>query len=603
MSPVHTNPLSAWEQLCEQGGIELKGRDEGLDQKIQTLLDPTAKSFSDALSSTTMEKFVEAFFKSLFPYVEMFRGILDFFENSDATKGSEQWILKVGEIDLDLDHFRQWLLGWEKLGKGAIFAPSIDSKAQWKIFEILQSKIYRGMWNQSKDLSKFEDDVQRWISEIESGLYRPLPKSLTPNQIPKQLSKVASILYVKLQILLNLGLTRERLMEMVRQNRNVDSEQDVFAFWSIAQTETDYWIREMAYLLSSAALLPERDLDRLGSDLDIITNQFPIRPFEVDVSISDLESILSLPIWQQRHELYAVWIATEMIRALRGHKVEIHHDKGNIQFGFKETLVATVHSSPGPFKLISERRVGLENPQGEGRIGGVQPDHQLWTSNWKGETCMMAVEVKHYKNSAKRKFVDIFEDYARALPKAEVYLVSHGPEGKAVNELSGGIRGRCYTIGKLTTLNTDAREQFQTAVRDCVGEPIEISPSTPPTDRKLIEVILFDVSGSMVSLLSSTAMTNYLRYLISTRKPTKFVAADTRILGSFDATEEGYQGLLSIAGGMTNLGTPIAELLKIHDSVLVITDDEGMATVEKFELLGDLQNNLPKGVKVCICKK
>src|SRR4051812_10453102 len=31
---VHRDPLSAWNYLCDKGGLELEGRDEGLDQRI-----------------------------------------------------------------------------------------------------------------------------------------------------------------------------------------------------------------------------------------------------------------------------------------------------------------------------------------------------------------------------------------------------------------------------------------------------------------------------------------------------------------------------------------------------------------------------------------
>ena len=162
---------------------------------------------------------------------------------------------------------------------------------------------------------------------------------------------------------------------------------------------------------------------------------------KADVSMADLESVLSLPIWKKRYELYSVWIATEIIRALEGHDVKIHHDNGRMDFGFHETEVATVRSSPGPFRLVSERRVPLAKPKGKGRTAGVQPDHGLWKVEGSEDVCHLAVEVKHYKKEARGKFVDVFEDYARAIPDGEVYLVNHGPTGRAIQRrVEGSLR-------------------------------------------------------------------------------------------------------------------------------------------------------------------
>jgi hypothetical protein len=54
----------------------------------------------------------------------------------------------------------------------------------------------------------------------------------------------------------------------------------------------------------------------------------------------------------------------------------------------------------------------------------VQPDFGLWTSDGENLECRMVIEVKHYLRSAKRRFLDVLEDYARAFPQAKVFLVN-----------------------------------------------------------------------------------------------------------------------------------------------------------------------------------
>ncbi len=605
-APVHRDPPSAWRHLCTLGGLELHGRDEGLDERIRDRLDPRAPSIVEALAGAQMATFVRAFFESLHPYVAMFRDIMDFFEHADATLGESQWTLQVDDIDLSLEHFRKWLTAWDGLARTAMPVPAIDANAGWQLSQVL--RMHKLVDDEVKGLFEGEplnvsEDVRRWVSDFKSGTYAPLPKSLSPSQCPSVLGTSASIAFVVLQRLLDLRLTRAALKDLYDNQRQPLNPSDGFDFWTIAQHETDFWLRSFVVALSAASRLPESDLTSLGEKLDTITDRFPVRLVQVEVSVDDLESVLSLPVWQKRFDLYSVWIATEIIRALKDHDVQIHHDHGRIAFAFKETIVATIHSSPGPFRLISERRIPLANPRGEGRKGGVQPDHGLWTTKDGKEVCELVIEVKHYKNSSKAKFIDVFEDYARALPVGVVCLVNHGPTGNAAYGVSKTIRDRCMTIGHLTSSNDESRKELATAVRKCVGEPI---PRWPAAAQPLntAKVFLFDVSGSMNTTMRSEAMHSFVRHLAGKELPAKLVAADQKIVGAWDTGETGFDELLRLNGGNTDLSQPVAELLNSYESVLVITDGEGAATIQGVDVTPHTaQAVAPPGIEIRLCRK
>lgn len=603
--PIHDDAVSAWAYLCESGGIELDGRDEGLDRRIRDHLNPGADSLEDALATVSLEAFTEAFFHSLHPYVEMFRNILDFFENGNATKGESQWTLCVGDVDLDLEHFRQWLVTWDAVAKSDISVPAIDKKAVWQLWERLQERqpiqdaIRRPFGKESLIVA---DDVRAWVAAYNSDNYLPLPASLLPPQCPSALEDCAAIARAALQLLRNLELTPSALKELYDNQIHQDPS-DGLDFRNISQNETDHWLKTFVVAMSVATSLPDTELRKLGEKLDSITNRFPRRPLEVDVAINDLKSVLSLPIWQQRYDLFSVWIATEIIRSLNEHAVEIHHDNGRIAFSFKETLVATIHSSPGPFRLLSERRIPLANPRGKDRMAGVQPDHGLWTVENGEEVCKMAIEVKHYKRSAKSKFVDVFEDYARAVSDGDIYLVNHGPINESVYDLSRNIRDRCFAIGHLTASNCEAREELATAVRKCVGEPVK-SWSVASETATSGKAFLFDVSGSMSSTIRSEAMNSFIRNLAKSELPAMLIAADTEIVGEWEPSECGFAQLLRVVGGSTNLLGPVSQLLQTYDTVLVITDTSGLSslaggnfTMQKFD------TRSPAGTTVRVCKK
>lgn len=605
MDQILETPTLAWKFICDNGGLELDGRDDGLDEKVRQILNPLAHSLEEALESATMEAFLNAFFASLFPYIQMFQDILDFFEKGNATKGKEHWTLKVGELNLNLDHFREFLEGWGKSVRVIFEVPGIDVETGWKVEDTIRQEVDSkgNIWYMKP--SDFPAEFGELIADINNDIYPHLPRELMPNQIDKRLSVISSIITAKLGVLGAAGIRNREGLMMVYQThqREQTDRSDAFEFSNVLQAEHDFWLRSAIKRLSLATQLTNDRLDFLANEIDILTRPFAPKPFHFKVSVKDVESILSLPIWKQRYELYAIWIAAEIIRALEKHDIEIHHDGGAIRFDFKETILATIESSPGPFRLICEKKIPLDNPSGKSRTANVQPDHQLWTSSFGQETCKMAIEVKHYKKSAKGKFVEVFNDYARAINHGNVYLVNHGPIGSSV--LAGvdtSLKQRCYSIGFLEPTNHSARGEFAAAVRKCVGEPIR--PGTLPINTGLnIGAFLFDVSGSMKSFLESELVRESVSRIASVEKPVELVAADTEIVGRFEVSPSGFESVLSIKGGHTDLQSSMNELLASHEAVLLLTDGEGVSTLEGISIEAYNLPDIPDGLEVRLCKR
>ena len=256
--------------------------------------------------------------------------------------------------------------------------------------------------------------------------------------------------------------------------------------------------------------------DELGRRLQDEYARYPRKKIGARIGIAELLSYLSLPIWQKRHELYAVWIATEIVNALPDHVCEIQHQEGKIVFAFRETIVARVKSAWPPVQLISERRVPLVDPVGKGRSCNVQPDYGLWRRKNDRETCGLVIEVKHYKRSASLSFGEVLTDYARAFLEAEIYLVNHGPIGNAMSSVPHELSARCHTIASLTAQEVSARDELRKAVRKYVGEPvpwIAQKARAGPTDS----VLAVDVSGSMLSYLGRADFLDFIREVVDGR--------------------------------------------------------------------------------------
>jgi hypothetical protein len=235
--------------------------------------------------------------------------------------------------------------------------------------------------------------------------------------------------------------------------------------------ESDHWLRNMIEGLSGARVSSPERLRLLGESIATILAKVPRELVAVEVEVEDLRRILSLPVWRRRHEVYAVWIATQIVHAMPA-KTKIEHEGGNIRFAFKRSKVAFCARSTAEISLFAERKQPLANPLGKNRKNNTQPDFSLLRVDQTGERCSLVIEVKHYAKAAPRPFSEVLVDYARSHREAQVVLVNYGPTADIVDSLddaSDPVGDRCHHIPDLTPLNSDARERLTMFVRNGVN--------------------------------------------------------------------------------------------------------------------------------------
>ena len=599
---VHRSPIAAWHHLCKFGRIELEGRDEGLDKTILRELSPTATCFTYALSKATMEEFTRAFLATIHPFANMFRDILEFFERAQANEGQDQWILRVDDIDISLEHFRTWIGTWSRTVR--LDVACLDHDGAWALLDVLRQRpeVEHELERARNDLSiNVAADVVRWSTAYQDERYTPLPSSLRGPRFPLHLRKSALVADSVLLRLRTANISRKVWPTEHRPRRTESDPAELRQLSDILQIETDHWLRWFIVALSAASThLAHQDLKDLGTDLNDVMVKFNLWP-NAPLEVQDLESVLSLPIWKKRYELFAVWVAAEIIRALEAFQVKLHHDDGRMEFGFREAKVASLRSSLGEFALMTERRTCAKNLRGEGRKRGVQPDYALWSVNGDGEDCRLVIEVKHYKKPHRQRFTDVFEDYARAFPRGQIYLVNYGSAGRAIDSVSVDVRDRCHAIGGLMTSDESARSKLASAVRCCVGDPIT-TLSTSQHCRESAAVLLLDVSMSMNHYIRSPSMKSFVERLLRESNIEKLAAADTTVINLWPATRDGCNCLLQTTGSNTELSPPVRLLLQSYEHVLVITDADGIDTLSDQPTCPHVaQAYAPKEVLVRLC--
>ena len=166
------------------------------------------------------------------------------------------------------------------------------------------------------------------------GRYEEWPKSLTPSSIDAGYSEAAAIGLAALQFIRKTRRSRRELSQRLAQERLPlrQSVRRLQALQSIAFSETDLLLGYVVGRLARSRSLPNSTRDELGRRLQDEYARYPRKKIGARIGIAELLSYLSLPIWQKRHELYAVWIATEIVNALPDHVCEIQHQEGKIVF-------------------------------------------------------------------------------------------------------------------------------------------------------------------------------------------------------------------------------------------------------------------------------
>jgi len=577
---IHRDSFSAWQSLCEIGGLEPNGRDEGLALQLQNVLNPNAKNLETAITNSTIDSFLNAFFQAIQPFSNMFQDILNFFEKAGGHDGQNQWRLSIGEIEVNFSHFEKYLKLWNEI-EYEYDIPSLDQASAF-LFNSIRNDFGGPTYLRENDINTTPiktgfSDVDDWLAKYNKGIYAPYPLSLYPDNFSNGLDDAARIVMVALSVIHQQGLNREDMINEHRARSYKTEKKDAFHPWTIAQNETDHWLCSSIQYLACLLSRPKQECKNFGEAFATALKKNPRRKFNAKVQTENIEKLLSLPVWKNRYDFYGVWVATEIIKALEGHRINIHHQNGELKFAFKETKIADIHTTIPKFSLISERKTKLENPVGKSRRHNVQPDFGLWAGENSKNDCKLIVEVKHYKKRSKRNFKDALIDYAHAHPKANVVLVNYGPVGKGFSDFPKEIEDRCQMIGFMNPQSIEAQNTFYTIVRQTVGEPVHQQL------KKETKVIALDVSASMKGILKSTWFSNFLgdfEHDIS-----QLFLIDTTIIAVENRNMVHDWLSKNTLGTSTSLLAPITDLLKQHRQVFVITDNSGMKSLNDLSTM------------------
>jgi hypothetical protein len=590
MTNPHRDAKSAWQWLVKNGGIELQDRDLPLVAMLKDRLDPEAPSLEDALSKASITVFLNAFFGIISPFIGMMSDLLAYFEKAGATEGPVNWVLVLGDgsdkLEADLDAFRRWTATANRSTRGARTVPDLSTHDLWEM-----RKCFYPTRDTDPTLAPDEEDSRQpeprvksaeltnWLDAYSEGEYRDLLPAVGVARAEKgPVSDVAALLTEIYAAIRTVARNREELRRKGRASKTGTNLWSALGLWYF---ESDRWVRGRMLDLEAYGQASQTQRAAVQQKLSSFFEKHSRRRMRYDIDFSDLEAILSLPAWKKRYELYSAWILTLLLKALEGHFIELEHDNGRISFAFKETLMAHVHSAVPPVTIISERRVALTNPVGHGRTAGAQPDYSFWTEDGR---CPLAVECKHYKHSSTRNFADALNDYSAALGSAQIALANYGPVSPVVMEaIENDRRSRCQAVGNVNPSEAEAMEKVCNIVRKVIGEP---APLLHMQDFQSVigdakpRLLVIDISGSMRSILENRYGSGRaaLFRLIGLTGISEIAAVDNELVGK-GRVRDLHRILSERVSAGTDLGPAVNDLLKSHNAVLVMTDDDGQRTL------------------------
>jgi hypothetical protein len=580
---IHRDCHSAWIALRDVGGLDIDDRDKDLIDVLRNQLDPTAPDLESALAGATTDQFLQALFAAIQPFASMFKDILDLFQKADAIHGQSQWRVSVGDEYLDFKHFEEFIEHWNFI-EAEFEVPALDRSHAFIMNDVRAEiggfeYLIEGMEHGKPPMTGLPD-VDDWLAEYDAGRYKSFPSSIMPQNFPAGLSDAATILLAAVTILRARGLTRAEMLEEHRARRYQSVEDDALHPWTIAQSETDFWLRSHIGYLANIRRQPELELIEVASKLVEQFAMFPRRRIPGKIEVKQLERLLSLPVWKQRYETYGVWIATRIIESLDDHMVLLRSDNGELKLAFSEARIADIETASPKLSLFAERRVALSNPQGKSRTASTQPDFGIWTQDDQFPECVLVVEVKHYKKRSRRNFRDALIDYSRAHPQAMIVLVNYGPVGTEFSDLPEVVAERCRMIGPLTPASYKTLAEFRDLVRKIVGNPVSLIQSD---DQAAFEqIVALDVSASMDPILASKALQEFLGQ--ARGHESKVAMIDQDIRSVIQGREINHWLTANTLGSSTSLAAPIKKLLERYAQVVVITDDDGMHSLKTLNI-------------------
>lgn len=483
-------PLQLWARLIKEAGLELRlkrqpGRDADLEESILEQLDPAAGTVAAQATvkallkfdrdlpnpTITVEHLVSALLTSQKGFGAMMTQILETLVMAQAT---------VSETPLTFAFQFDSLTGPLKLTLEQ-FQAHVDRTRRTNVMRFMPLN-QQQRWEINSALSDMRDHegAPRGDDLPEKPQVITLP---TPEKFREPLRTLQESVAEFLKHCRAVGLSRTdnfwRLRQRqgsmpltVEQKEEFDRVVDATDFWDLSIVDSINYIKKG---LNTRDLNPDRTYEILMRAVRLI----PVKQQWVNERYRELLDILNLPTWKHRHELYSVWVGTQLLNVAKTHanNLEFHPQNNVLSFAFGGSVLASYVANAEHFSIHCELRSDLIGTSRK-RKQAIQPDFRVLredvtaTSN---DATRLVLECKHYLRANAANFSSAASDYARSCSYATVLVVNHGPveEAKLLASMAPPLQNRTRFIGDATP---DAPDELQAFLRATLFSEPTIAP-------------------------------------------------------------------------------------------------------------------------------
>lgn len=565
---VITDAGAAWQRILESGILDLKDRDCGIEEDLKYQIKSDAPTLEIALEDCPLEVFVRTFFDlTVKPLVTMVRDIYLIYERANA--GSKRaLLLKVGGTLVELETFRRWYEELSRVGEiSEVY--DIDWHDIWEIAGVLREA--------SQGYSSSPTWLSDWL-ESDSIQTGSLPDEFLDLDLTEPLESIRTFTRAHHSIVQRYYSQPGRSPSPLLEQGEVDNSA-LYPQWA-CHNETDNLLVQLVVGLVALTAAGDETSKAHKAALSEATAKFHTREFMIDVP--SIESLLELPIWKHRYDLYSVWIGSVLILAAEqaGCQVKVCSQDGFIDSGFSESVFAEIQLDKHKLIVYLEKRSPLDNPTGKGRRRGVQPDYSVYSTS-ESEMCVLVVEAKHYLRAKKANFLAAAIDYSRAHPEAQVAVVNYGRYTSLgwSDEIPPQARDRCHFVSEVAPHGLGKRELLDVCQRVLETAVLRTTVKTSET-----RAIIVDVSQSMEVVLAASNFAGDLlaAHPLDDSFDDILIAVDIEELDRIPFTQKAISEIAELARGWgTNLIPATDQALDEFCKVYVLTDPQGCAELQE----------------------
>lgn len=491
-------PLQLWDRLVKEAGLELRlkhkpGRDADLEQAVLEQLD---SAFGTVVAQTTVKALLRTDRNLPTPTITVERLLIALLTAQKGFSAMMTQILEtlvmaqatVSENTLEFAFEFDSLTGPLKLTLEQFQAHVERTRQAWVSHFVPLNQSQR--WNISSTLSDLRTG---WKTRPVDDLpVKPQVATLpTAEKFQAPLRALEESVMAFLQRCHTVGSSRTANFHRLRQRpseqpltpaqkEELDTVMDATDFWDVSIVDSINYIKQG---LNSQNLDPGRTYETVMRAVSLI----PVKQQWVNERYQELLDILNLPTWKRRHELYSVWVGTQLLNVAKAHAshLEFHPHNNVLSFAFGGNLLASYVTNTERFSIHCEVRSDLVGTSRK-RKQAIQPDFRVLREDVTATTndaTRLVLECKHYLRASTANFTAAASDYARSCAYATVLVVNHGPveEEALLRAVDPALRNRARFMGDVTP---HASDELQEYLRAALFSVPAVAPTPQTSDSR-----------------------------------------------------------------------------------------------------------------------